>query len=78
MLDAQTLINLILAAVLATFGWFARQVWEAVKMLQRDVQALEVDLPKSYVSKVDFADTMKRIETMLQRISDKIDDKADK
>ncbi len=78
MLDAQTLINLGLGAVLAALGWFARQVWDAVKALQKDVQAIEVDLPKTYVTKVDFSDTMRRIETMFQRISDKLDEKADK
>ena len=78
MLDAQTLINIALAAILATIGWFARQVWGAVKDLQKDVQAIEVDLPKSYVSKDDFNMTMKRIEAMLQRISDKLDEKVDK
>lgn len=78
MLDAQTLINIGLSAVLATLGWFARQVWDAVKNLQRDVHAIEVDLPTSYVSKTEFSDTMKRIESMLQRIADKMDEKADK
>ena len=78
MLDAQTLINLALGCVLAAIGWFARQVWDAVKRLQADVHAIEVDLPKSYVSKNDFNDTMKHIETMFQRIYDKLDDKADK
>lgn len=78
MLDTQTLINLGLAAILAAIGWFARQVWDAVKALQKDVQALEVDLPKTYVTKTDFSDTMRRIEVMLQRISDKLDEKVDK
>ena len=78
MLDAQTMINLGLAAILAAIGWVARQVWDAVKLLQKDVQALEVEIPKTYVTKVDFSDTMRRIETMFQRISDKLDEKADK
>lgn len=78
MLDAQTMINLGLAAILAAVGWFARQVWDAVKALQKDVQALEVEMPKNYVSKADFSDTMKRIEGMFQRISDKLDEKVDK
>ena len=78
MFDAQTLINVGLAAVLASIGWFARQVWYAVQSLQKDVREIEVDLPKTYVSKVDFSDTMKRIESMLQRISDKLDEKVDK
>ena len=78
MLDTQSLINIGLAAILAALGWFARQVWDAVKTLQKDVQALEVDLPKTYVTKTDFSDTMRRIEVMLQRISDKLDEKVDK
>lgn len=78
MFDTQTLINLGLAAILAAVGWFARQVWDAVKALQKDVQALEVELPKTYVTKADFSDTMRRIEMMFQRISDKLDEKADK
>lgn len=78
MLDTQILVNFGFGAVLAAIGWFARQLWDAVKILQRDVHALEVDLPKTYVSKNDFNDTMKHIETMFQRIYDKLDDKADK
>lgn len=78
MLDGQTLINLGLGAALAGIGWFARQVWDAVKKLREDLHAIEVDLPKSYVSKDDFNVTMKHIETMFQRIYDKLDDKADK
>jgi len=53
-------------------------VWDAVKLLQKDVQALEVEIPKTYVTKIDFSDTMRRIETMFQRISDKLDEKVDK
>jgi len=37
-----------------------------------------VDLPKSYVSKHEFHDTMQRIESMVQKIFDKLDDKVDK
>lgn len=78
MLDAQTLINIAMGGVLAGIGWFARQVWDAVKRLQEDMHAIEVDLPKTYVSKNDFNDTMKHIENMFQRIYDKLDGKADK
>lgn len=78
MLDLQTMINFGLGAILAALGWFARQVWDAVKLLQRDVHALEVDLPKTYTSKADFHDSMKHIETLFQRIYDKLDAKADK
>jgi len=74
----QPLINLIAGVVLAGLGWFARQLWEAVKALEKDVHAIEVALPTNYVSKDDYNVTMKRIEEMFQRITDKLDDKMDK
>ena len=77
-IEMQTIINLSGAALLASIGWFARQVWEATQQLKADLHALEVDLPKTYVSKDDFSDTMKHIEDMFQRIYDKLDGKADK
>jgi hypothetical protein len=77
-IEMQTIINLGGAALLASIGWFARQVWEATQQLKADLHALEVDIPKTYVSKDDFGNTMKHIEDMFQRIYDKLDGKADK
>jgi hypothetical protein len=77
-MDAQTTINLIGGAMLTVLGWVGRSVWEATQRLQADFHELEVDLPKYYVSKDDFSQTMKHIETMFQRIYDKLDEKADK
>ena len=77
-MDAQTTINLIGGSMLAILGWVGRSVWEAVARLQNDFHELEVDLPKSYVSKDDFSNTMNHIEDMFQRISDKLDAKVDK
>jgi hypothetical protein len=77
-MDMQTIINLGGGAILAILGWFARTLWDAIRELQKDLHELEVDLPKSYVSKDDFQKTMKHIEDMFQRIYDKLDAKADK
>lgn len=77
-MDHQTLINLAGGATLTALGWFARQLWEAVQELRRDVHQIEVDLPRNYVRKDEFADTMKRIESIVERIFDKLDGKVDK
>ena len=77
-MDAQTTINLIGGSMLAVLGWVGRSVWEAVREIRSDLHDLEVELPKSYVTKDDFSSTMKHIESMFQRISDKLDHKADK
>lgn len=77
-MELQSLINAAIAAGLAGVGWFARQVWEAVAELRRDIHEIEVDLPRSYARKDDMDKRMKHIEDMFQRIYDKLDNKADK
>ena len=84
-MDPQAIMNLVGGAAIAAGGWFAREIWGAVKELQRDLHEIEVDLPKSYVSKMDLDKRMEHIEAMFQRIYDKIerveiklDGKADK
>ena len=74
----QATINLVLSAILAAIGWFARQLWEAVKTLKDDLHRIEADLPRSYVLKDDLDKRMDHIETMFQRIYDKLDEKQDK
>jgi hypothetical protein len=74
----QTTINMVFGAILAIAGWFARILWEAVQTLKSDLHKVEVDLPKSYVSKFDMDKRMDHIEDMFKRIYDKLDGKADK
>jgi hypothetical protein len=77
-MDMQSLINIASMVAIASGGWFARELWGAVKELRTDLHELEVDLPKSYVSKMDLDKRMEHIEHMFQRIYDKLDGKADK
>lgn len=76
--DYQNLINLGLGAVLTVAGWLMRELWGAVKELQRDLSKLEAALPKEYVLKDDLDKRMQHIEDMFQRIYDKLDGKVDK
>ena len=76
--DYQNLINLGLGAVLTVAGWLMRELWGAVKELQRDLSKLEAALPIEYVLKDDLDKRMQHIEDMFQRIYDKLDGKADK
>ena len=78
MTDYQTLIDIVGGAILTVAGWFLRELWGAVKELQRDLNKLEANMPKEYVLKVDLDQRMKHIEDMFQRIYDKLDGKADK
>jgi predicted negative regulator of RcsB-dependent stress response len=77
-MDGQTIFNLIAGTVIAAGGWFARELWGAVKELRRDLHSIEVNLPMNYVQKTDLDRRMEHIEDMFQRIYDKLDAKVDK
>lgn len=77
-MDPQPIFNIVMGLLLSVVGWFSRELWGAVKKLQEDLHQVEVDLPKSYVSKPEFHDTMQRIEAMVEKIFDKLDNKVDK
>ena len=77
-MDTQNVMNMISVAAIGAGGWFAREIWGAVKELRRDLHSIETDLPKTYVSKFDMDKRMDHIEVMFQRIYDKLDGKLDK
>ena len=77
-MDTQNLINIIAGGAIGVGGWFARQLWDSVQDLKKDVHQIEVDLPRHYVMKDDLDKRMSHIEDMFQRIYDKLDGKADK
>lgn len=77
-MDLQSLFNIVGGLLLTVMGWIARTLWDAVADLRKDLHVLETDLPKSYVRREDFTDAMRRIEDMVSRIYDKLDNKEDK
>jgi len=76
--DLQTIFNVGLGAVMAILGWFAHEVWTAVKELKSDLSGLREAMPKTYVMKEEYRRDIYEIKEMLTRIFDKLDDKADK
>ena len=77
-MDWQNLINLAGGAALATIGWFARQLWDAVQKLKSDMSRLELSISDNYVKKDDWKDGIKELKDMLGKIFDKLDAKADR
>lgn len=77
-MDWQIIINIGAAGVLSAFGWFARQLWEMVEKLKEDIQRIEIELPTNYVRKDEINQRFDRLESMIEKISDKLDLKADK
>ena len=77
-MDSQLLINTGLGAVCTVTGWFARELWAAVKELKSDLAKLREDLPRTYVARDDHRADMREIKDMLGKIFDRLDGKADK
>ena len=77
-MDFQDVVNVIIGSGLSVLGWFARQLWEAVQDLKKDMKQLEIDLPSHYVRKEDLEARFDKLETLLNRIYDKLENKVDK
>lgn len=81
-METQTLINGAIWIAIGIGGWFAREVWGAVKELQKDIHQIEIDLPSHYIRRDEFQDGLREIKDICRQIFDKVDSlekrKADK
>lgn len=77
-MDWQMVVNLAGGALLTAIGWWCREIWESIKKLKDDIQKLEVDLPSKYVQKAEINARLDKIDSILERIFDKLDNKVDK
>lgn len=77
-MDPQNLLNLGFGACSAALGWFARELWTAVQALKSDISELRTEIATDRVHKDDFRHALEKVESMLEKIFDKLDGKADK
>lgn len=77
-MDMRIVIDLMLGTGMAILGWFAREMWAAVKELNVDLSILRAELPKQYITKDDYKNDLRELKEMLGKIFDKLDSKADK
>jgi hypothetical protein len=75
---SQDLINVMIGVALSVIGWFARQMWDAVNSLKKDLGDLEVKLPTEYIRKDEFNDRWIEVLSSLRRIEDKLEDKVNR
>jgi len=77
-MDLNIILNIVLGSALAIGGWFVRQMWDAVQKLKDDLKKIEVDMPTHYVRKDEMAARFDRIEDLLDKLYEKLDNKVDK
>lgn len=73
-MDTQTLFNVAVSIAGFLGGWVLNNIYQSIRILDKDVRSL----PHHYVSKDDYRADIGEVKTMLARIFDKLDEKADK
>lgn len=77
-MDMQTIVNLGLSVGMGAMGWFARELWDTIKLLQKDMSHFREEIAKDYVRKDALKEAMIDLKDMLIRIDTKLDKKMDK
>jgi hypothetical protein len=77
-MEFQPMFNFIGGAILVAVGWWCKEIWDSVKSLKEDIKQIEIDLPMNYVRKSDIESRLDKIDATLERIFDKLENKADK
>ena len=88
-MDWQTVINLILGVALSGIGWCAREIWEQVKSMRKDISAMDVRMHQDFVRRDDFKEAVSELKQdmregfsevrdTLKLLNAKLDQKSDK
>jgi hypothetical protein len=72
--DYQVLFNVSVMVVGFLGGWVLNNIYKSIERLDTDVRAM----PQQYLAKEDYRQDLARIEHMLERIFNKLDDKVDR
>jgi len=73
-MDFQILFNIAIGLAGAFGGWILNNIYRSIERLDQDVRAI----PHTYVTRDDFREDIKEVKSMLSKVMDKLDDKADK
>ena len=72
--SGQMLFNIIIGVAAFFGGWILNNISRTIERLDKDVR----NMPHTYVTRADYRADIDEIKGMLNRISDKLDAKADK
>ncbi len=78
LMDSQDLFNAAITLSGAFGGWILKTIWDAIKDLKSEIKELNREVNQDFVRREDFKDAIGEIKEMLNKIFDKLDNKADK
>lgn len=73
-MDYQVLFNVSVMVVGFLGGWVLNNIYKSIERLDTDVRAM----PQQYLAKEDYRQDLARVEHMLERILNKLDNKVDR
>jgi uncharacterized protein YoxC len=76
--ESQDIFNAAITLSGAFGGWILKTIWDAIKDLKTEVRELNREVNQDFVRREDFKDSILEIKDMLNKIFDKLDNKADK
>jgi hypothetical protein len=81
----QDIINTLIGIGAAICGWVLRTIWQSMRDLQdadqrltEKLTRLQVEIPKTYVTKEDFRQVLQEINSKLDRICERLENKQDR
>jgi len=77
-MESQDIFNAAITLSGAFGGWILKTIWDAIKDLKTEVRDLNREVNQDFVRREDFKDSITDIKEMLNKIFDKLDNKADK
>lgn len=77
-MEGQILFNIIVGACGAMGGWMLKIIFDSITVLQKDVKDLNSEIHQDFLRKDDYREDINDIKGMLNRIFEKLDQKADK
>ena len=72
--QGQVLFNVMVGVAGMFGGWILNNISRSIERLDKDVR----QMPLTYVTRVDYRADIDEVKQILNRIWDKLDDKADK
>lgn len=69
----QQYINIALSTSFLVLGWFAREMWTAVKELKTDLAKLREEIPHSCVQKDDYRIDVRELKDLISKLFDVIE-----
>ena len=88
-MELQGFLNLGFSIAVAIAGWFAREIWEQVKSIRKDINQMDVRMHQDFVRRDDFKEAISELKNdmregfsevrnSLHLLNEKMDSKSDK